>query len=133
LLYYLDSSEHPDHKTPFRKLYKDGRFVEVIDVDRPEIVATIHETHRLQFLKNVVLSRFIDDTMASIISSRILMNHVDIMGYFQSEPKLLLKLLNVIEDEDTRPRRRMDALNTLANLCSVTKSTQTAMRDQFYR
>ncbi|KAI8052403.1 component of IIS longevity pathway SMK-1-domain-containing protein [Syncephalis plumigaleata] len=127
------SSEHPDQKTSFRELYKNGRFVEVIDVDRSEIVATIHETHRLQFLKNVVLSRYIDDTMASIISSRILMNHVDIMGYFQSEPKLLRKLLDVMEDKDTRPRRRMDALNTLANLCSVTKSTQTAMRDQFYR
>ncbi|KAI9594803.1 component of IIS longevity pathway SMK-1-domain-containing protein [Syncephalis fuscata] len=127
------SSEHPTQKSSFRELFASGQYVEVIDVGRPEILDTIHETHRLLFLKNVALPRHMDDTMASIISSRILMNHVDIMGYFQSEPKLLRKLLDVMEDDEARPRRRLDALNTLSSLCSVTKTTQTAMRDQFYR
>ncbi|KAF6762048.1 component of IIS longevity pathway SMK-1-domain-containing protein [Ephemerocybe angulata] len=59
----------------------------------------IHNAYRLQFLKDVVLARIIDDSTFNVINSCILFNQIDIISHVQHDPHFLRDLISLFVDE----------------------------------
>lgn len=64
-------------------------FKEVIPFESPELISKIHQTFRIQYLKDVVLPRHLDDPTFGTLNSWIGFNNVEIVRFIQSDEKFL--------------------------------------------
>lgn len=60
----------------------------------------IHHTYRLQFLKDVVLARALDDSTFNVLNSCIIFNQIDIITHIQSDQIFLKEIVRLFVDED---------------------------------
>jgi protein phosphatase 4 regulatory subunit 3 len=60
----------------------------------------IHYTYRLQFLKDVVLARALDDSTFNVLNSCILFNQIDIIQYVQLDAHFLRTVVGLYVDEE---------------------------------
>jgi len=73
--------DFPSHKANHRQwLNSQGRYKEVVKIEDEQIRRKIHQTYRLQYLKDVVLARILDDPTFSVLNSLIFFNQVDIVS-----------------------------------------------------
>lgn len=73
-------------------LASSSNYREAVPIGSADILLKIHQTYRLQFLKDVVLARSLEDATLSIINSIIFFNQNDIISYMQSETPFLRAL-----------------------------------------
>lgn len=68
------------------------RFKEVISITNPELLAKIHQTHRVQYIQDVVLPApsMFEDNMLSALSSFIFFNKVEIVTLIQVGKKFVM-------------------------------------------
>lgn len=82
--------EFPNHKANYRQYIRDSTlFHQPITVHDPAIRKKIHQTYRLQFLKDVVLARALDDSTFNVLNSCIIFNQVDIISHIQNDESFL--------------------------------------------
>lgn len=70
----------------------------------------IHHTYRLQFLKDVVLARALDDSTFNVLNSSIIFNQIDIITHIQQDQFFLRDVVRLFVDEEVLtggPRRIM--------------------------
>lgn len=92
--------DFPDHKANYREfLHEQSRFHQPIPIRDSGIQRKIHNAYRLQFLKDVVLARIIDDSTFNVINSCILFNQIDIISHVQHDPHFLRDLISLFVDE----------------------------------
>ncbi|RPA83157.1 DUF625-domain-containing protein [Ascobolus immersus RN42] len=125
--------DFPSHKANHRQYLSDlTKFKEVVKFDNPEIRQKIHATYRLQYLKDVVLARILDDPTFSILNSLIFFNQVDIINYVQSAPGFLGQLFGIFKGEEEDESRRKNGVLFLQQCCSIAKTLQVTGRAQLY-
>jgi protein phosphatase-4 regulatory subunit 3 len=96
----LDDPEFPDSKASYRDfLTTSSHFRQPIPFNDETIRRKIHQTHRLQFLKDVVLARVLDDPTFNVLNSFILFNLIDILNHIQHDEPWLRELFSVFEDD----------------------------------
>lgn len=92
--------EFPSHKANYREFLTDtARFHEPITF-QPSIQRKIHHTYRLQFLKDVVLARALDDSTFNVLNSCIIFNQIDIINHIQQDLTFLREVVRLYVDED---------------------------------
>ncbi|KAJ2917508.1 hypothetical protein MD484_g2933, partial [Candolleomyces efflorescens] len=92
--------DFPDHKANYREfLHEQSHFHQPIPIREPSVQRKVHNAYRLQFLKDVVLARAIDDSTFNVIHSCILFNQIDIISYVQHDPHFLRDLISLFVDE----------------------------------
>ncbi|KPV78003.1 uncharacterized protein RHOBADRAFT_50526 [Rhodotorula graminis WP1] len=64
------------------------------------LLAKIHQTHRLHYLKDVVLARILEDSTFSMLNSAIYFNEVDIVNEVAAERELVREVFRVLEDDE---------------------------------
>ncbi|GAA5846783.1 hypothetical protein JCM9279_004440 [Rhodotorula babjevae] len=64
------------------------------------LLAKIHQTHRLHYLKDVVLARILEDSTFSMLNSAIYFNEVDIVNEVAAERELVREVFRVLEDDN---------------------------------
>jgi hypothetical protein len=131
---------------------------EVINFREPAIRVKVHQTYRLQYLKDVVLARVLDDPTFNILNSFIIFNQMDIINYIQNEEYFLHELFNIFQpqpppalssngpevsmntveaDQGQRKEgideRKAAALLLLHQFCTVGKNIQLPMRIPLFR
>ncbi|CCU77647.1 Serine/threonine-protein phosphatase 4 regulatory subunit [Blumeria hordei DH14] len=122
----------PSHKANHRQwLSKEGRYKEVVPIDE-EIRNKIHSTYRLQYLKDVVLARILDDPTFSVLNSLIFFNQVEIVQHLQTNPVFLNNLFGIFKEEETNQERKKEAVLFIQQCCAVAKNLQPASRQQLY-
>lgn len=129
--------DYPFHKAEHRKYLGDGsKFKEVVEVKEPEIRRKIHQTFRLQYLKDVVLARILDDPTFSILNTLIFFNQVDIIQHFQHNEEFLVALFglfgvngNIAVDVE----RRSDAILFIQQFTGIAKTLQAPARASLYK
>lgn len=92
-------------------------------------------TWRLQYLKDVVLARIIDDPTFSILNSLIFFNQVTIVQHLQHNTTFLQDLFALFRVDDNEPqnmRRKEDALRFLYQCTTVAKTLQPPARNALY-
>lgn len=92
--------DFPDHKANYREfLQTQSHFHQPIPIRDSVIQRKVHNAYRLQFLKDVVLARAIDDSTFNVINSCILFNQIDIISHVQHDANFLRDLISLFVDE----------------------------------
>lgn len=112
---------------------KDGsRFKEVVPIDDPEIEKKIHSTWRLQYLKDVVLARILDDPTFSVLNSLIFFNQVEIVSHLQGNAEFLRELFSIVESPKAETKKRKEAVCFIQQCCAIAKNLQGPARATLY-
>ena len=108
--YLADDPELPAHKANYRQfLTQCTTFHQPVPVRDPGIMRKIHHTYRLQFLKDVVLARVLDDSTFNVLNSCIIFNQIDIINHIQQEQRFLADCIRLYVDEDTIIKKKPEA------------------------
>lgn len=96
-----DDSEFPTMKAAYRDHLADpSHFTQVVPIRSTALLAKIHQTHRLHYLKDVVLARILEDSTFSMLNSAIYFNEVDIVNEVASDPVFLKDLFAVFDEAE---------------------------------
>ena len=97
----LDDPDFPGHKANYREfLHNTSQFHQPIPLRDMGIQRKIHHTYRLQFLKDVVLARALDDSTFNVLNSCIIFNQIDIITHVQQDPMFLRDVVRLFIDEE---------------------------------
>jgi protein phosphatase-4 regulatory subunit 3 len=125
--------DFPSHKANHRLwLSREGRYKEVVRIDDDLIRRKIHATYRLQYLKDVVLARILDDPTFSVLNSLIFFNQVDIVQHLQTNPAFLKELFSLFAPAQTDQERKKEAVLFIQQCCAIAKNLQQPARQQLY-
>jgi protein phosphatase-4 regulatory subunit 3 len=128
-----DDADFPHHKANHREYLNDEtRFKEVVPIESEPIKKKIHSTWRLQYLKDVVLARILDDPTFSVLNSLIFFNQVDIVSHLQGNPKFLKELFRIIDSPETEWKKKKDAVCFIQQCCAIAKNLQAPARSTLY-
>ncbi|KAJ7223945.1 component of IIS longevity pathway SMK-1-domain-containing protein [Mycena rebaudengoi] len=93
--------EFPGHKANYREfLSQTTHFHEPIPIQDAAMQRKVHHTYRLQFLKDVVLARALDDSTFNVLNSCIIFNQIDIITHVQQDHTFLREVVRLYVDED---------------------------------
>ncbi|KAF8504224.1 component of IIS longevity pathway SMK-1-domain-containing protein [Gautieria morchelliformis] len=88
--------EFPAHKASYRQfLETSGRFRQPIPIRDSLIRNKIHQTYRLQFLKDFILARATDDATFNVLNSCVIFNQIDIVNGVQQDERFLRELVGL--------------------------------------
>ncbi|KAL6893273.1 DUF625 domain-containing protein [Trichoderma evansii] len=125
--------DFPSHKANHRHwLSNQGRFKEVVPIDDENVRRKIHQTYRLQYLKDVVLARILDDPTFSVLSSLIFFNQVEIVQHLQSSPGFLMNLFGIFSAHYPETKKRKEAVLFIQQCCAIAKTVQAPARQSLY-
>ncbi|KAI0404211.1 DUF625-domain-containing protein [Xylaria palmicola] len=124
--------DFPSHKANHRQwLQGKDRFREVVRVEDPAVLQKIHQTYRLQYLKDVVLARILDDNTFSVLNSLIFFNQVDIVQHLQGNSAFLAELFNIFKaGQDVMQKK--EAVLFIQQCCTIAKNLQPPARQTLY-
>ena len=97
----IDDPEFPTHKANYREfLHVNTHFHQPIPIRDDLIRKKVHRTYRLQFLKDVVLARALDDSTFNVLNSCIIFNQIDIINHIQKDPIFLHDIVRLYVTEE---------------------------------
>ncbi|OLN88175.1 hypothetical protein CCHL11_00500 [Colletotrichum chlorophyti] len=125
--------DFPSHKANHRHwLDNQGRYKEVVPIEDEVIRKKIHQTYRLQYLKDVVLARILDDPTFSVLNSLIFFNQVDIVQHLQGNGGFLNELFSIFKATQPDQKRKKDAVLFIQQCCAIAKNLQPPARQTLY-
>ena len=125
--------DFPTHKANHRQYLSDSsRYKEVVPIKDPLIKKKIRHTWRLQYLKDVVLARILDDPTFSVLNSLIFFNQVDIVQHLQSNASFLKELFAVFDAKNSDTKRKEDAVHFLHQCAAIAKNLQATPRANLF-
>ncbi|KAF4994438.1 hypothetical protein FGRMN_5768 [Fusarium graminum] len=125
--------DFPSHKANHRHwLGNQGRYKEVVPIEDEQIRRKIHQTYRLQYLKDVVLARILDDPTFSVLNSLIFFNQVDIVQHLQANAAFLNELFGIFNPANNDQRRKKEAVLFIQQCCAIAKNIQPPARQTLY-
>ncbi|KAI9804447.1 MAG: hypothetical protein M1825_001346 [Sarcosagium campestre] len=125
--------DFPNHKANHRHYLSDeSKYKEVVRIEDDDVRRKIHHTYRLQYLKDVVLARILDDPTFSVLNSLIFFNQVDIVQHLQGNSDFLQELFGVFGPHETDRQRKKNAVHFIQQCCAIAKNLQAPARAQLY-
>ena len=125
--------DFPTHKANHRQYLADTtRYKEVVPIKDVAIRQKIRQTWRLQYLKDVVLARILDDPTFGVLNSLIFFNQVDIVSHVQNNQAFLKDLFSVFDIKNTNVTRKEDAVQFLHQCAGIAKNLQAPARAQLF-
>ncbi|PGH18285.1 hypothetical protein AJ79_00624 [Helicocarpus griseus UAMH5409] len=125
--------DFPTHKANHRQYLNDrSRYKEVVPIKDPIILRKIRHTWRLQYLKDVVLARILDDPTFSVLNSLIFFNQVDIVQHLQNNTPFLNELFAVFNPKNSDNKRKEDAVQFLHQCAAIAKNLQAPARANLF-
>ncbi|KAM0432802.1 hypothetical protein ACHAPT_004504 [Fusarium lateritium] len=125
--------DFPSHKANHRHwLGNQGRYKEVVRIEDEQTRRKIHQTYRLQYLKDVVLARILDDPTFSVLNSLIFFNQVDIVQHLQANTAFLNELFGIFSPSNSDQKRKKEAVLFIQQCCAIAKNIQPPARQTLY-
>lgn len=122
--------DFPTHKANHRQYLGDqSRYKEVVEIKDQNIKRKIRQTWRLQYLKDVVLARILDDPTFGVLNSLIYFNQVEIVQHLQSNNPFLKELFAIFDTETETSQRKEEAVHFLQQCAAITKTLQMQSRE----
>ncbi|GAA5896956.1 Psy2p [Sporobolomyces salmoneus] len=73
--------DFPTMKASYKShLSSPTSFISLVPISSPSLLSKIHQTHRLHYLKDVILARILEDSTFSLLNSAIYFNEVEIVN-----------------------------------------------------
>lgn len=121
--------DFPTHKANHRHYLSDeSRYKEVVEIKDQTIKRKIRQTWRLQYLKDVVLARILDDPTFGVLNSLIFFNQVDIVQHLQNNTVFLKELFSIFAHDNTDLKRKEQAVQFLQQCAAIAKTLQMQSR-----
>lgn len=130
----LDDPDFPNHKANHRRYLKaTSRFKQVVRIDDVDVQNKIHYTYRLQYLKDVVLARILDDGTFTALNSLIYFHQMHILNFVQTNVPFLKELFGLFANQSVDLQKKKDALHFIQNCCIIGKGLQAGARQTLYQ
>lgn len=132
-------TEFPNSKLNHRQYLKDKEpnFKEMIPISDPTIKLMITQNFRLQFLKDVVLVRFLDDQSFTFISDLMLSYQNSIIDFLQEDSNnfinQVISMYKVEEDSTVTPDKRRDGIKLLHECIQLSQNLNSIEKTLFYK
>ncbi|KAH9511347.1 SMEK 2, suppressor of mek1 (Dictyostelium) [Dermatophagoides farinae] len=97
------------------------RFKEVIPLSKSKLVSEIHQTYRMQYIRDVIMpsSAIFEKNVLSTLSSLLFLNKIEIVTSIQDDKKFLKELFRQLSDtEPSFQEKRRDLVLFLKELCT---------------
>lgn len=107
-------------------------FKEAIPIEDSAILAKIHQTYRIEYIKDVILPNVLDNPTFASINSMILANNVAVVSALQEDTSFLKKLFAELRSPDLSGQAKKDLVHLLQEFCSLSKSLQLSHRMQLF-
>jgi protein phosphatase-4 regulatory subunit 3 len=104
-----------------------------VRIEDESIKRKIHYTYRLQYLKDVVLARILDDPTFGVLNSLIFFHQVDIVQHLQGNGPFLKELFGIFSSKEQNLLRKKDAVLFIQQCCAIAKSLPANGRAQLYQ
>ena len=128
LEYDLESQKKIRHRMYFKDVAK---FKNVLNLDNKEIISKIHINHRLGYLRDTAIGRFIEEITYININIILQTNNAMIIQYFIDNKSILHKCVLNIMDQSLKEEQIRDNILFLLELIACTKEFQ-QKKVQFY-
>lgn len=99
-------------------------FKEVVPFSNRTIINKIHQTFRVQYLKDIVLPRYLDDQTFNTLSTIIFFNNTEIVKAIREDYLFLDKLFQALKTNPTRDHARL-----LLEFNNMIKTVQDSMKN----
>eukprot|EP00877_Chromochloris_zofingiensis_P013810 jgi/Chrzof1/8683/Cz03g20120.t1 len=107
-------------------------FKEVVPIHNQETLCKIHQTYRIQYLKDVILPRSLDDATYATLASLMLFNNVEVLMALQQDPTFLPKLFDNLKKHKPEDTEWHDLVAFLQELCGLAKHLQPESRRSLF-
>jgi protein phosphatase-4 regulatory subunit 3 len=130
----IDDREYSHKKANYRDhILNVAKFKQVIPITHKDIISKINLTYRVQYLKDVVIARLMDDGIFSTFNSIIFYNHLEILTYISQDHSFLSQLFTTFNSDTTELEQKRDVILFLNEMCSTAKSLPNTNRNSYYR
>ncbi|GAA6025606.1 hypothetical protein JCM11491_001426 [Sporobolomyces phaffii] len=94
--------DFPSMKASYKShLSSPKAFISLVPIASATLVSKIHQTHRLHYLKDVILARILEDSTFSMLNSAIYFNEVEIVNeVVTGERELVGKVFDILNGDD---------------------------------
>lgn len=99
----------------------------------PDTKQRIHYAYRLQYLKDVVLARILDDPTFSVLNGLIFYHQVEVTQRLQGDISYVKELFSIFGSPDASVQRKKDAVIIIQQFCATAKSLQGQYRQNMYQ
>eukprot|EP00210_Caulerpa_lentillifera_P008601 g8205.t1 len=99
-------------------------FKEVVPINDAEIVRQIHQIYRMQYVKDVVLPRLLDEPVFNCLSHIIMMSQTDVVASLSTQPCFFEELFCLIQDKPTNSEEWRDLVGFLQDYCLLLRQLQ---------
>lgn len=129
-------TEYPMSKANHRDylLHSGPHLKEVVPLESEDMKSIIKKTYRLQFLKDVVLVRFLDEHSFNLISDVILDLQTCIIDFIQTKP-FLSKIMALFTANSTKTpiETKRDGIRMLHQCVQITKNLEHSEKSRFFK
>ncbi len=123
-----------DVKPEFRSYLSDKqRFKQVIPINDHEVLGLIHQTFRLQFFKDVVLARILDEESSASFLLTIRLNHMAIVNALDNDPQVLEVMRTLLQSKLMLPADRLQLLSFFKEFLTLAKTVTLRKGLQIYQ
>jgi protein phosphatase-4 regulatory subunit 3 len=131
-VFEYDAAVAPHNRVRHRQVVSAARaFREVVSLGNETLRQKVHQTHRMIYLKEVVLPRVLDENTMSSITSLVYFNQVEIVTHLRDDKRFVGELfhrLRTATDSD-----EVQALvGLLQEFCALARNLQLKGRTMFY-
>lgn len=124
--------DFPLFKSNHRSYLKDdSKFKEILPIKVEDIKQLIIKTFKLQFLKDVVLARLLDDPTFNFISTLIHFNQVKIMQFLERS-NFIDELFEIYSYDGDMPKKE-DGIKLIHQFILISKNLQPHQKTNLYR
>ncbi|KAJ2610518.1 Platinum sensitivity protein [Coemansia sp. RSA 1365] len=125
--------QNPVEPGTYRSFLSDNsRFKEIVPIPDAEIRTKIHQTFRIQYLKDVVLPQIVDEGTLPVINALLFFNQAQIANYVHHNDEFLNELFAIVQRQDDSEKKR-DVVLFMRQFCNMSKSLPITYRVGLYR
>ncbi|GAA5922498.1 Psy2p [Sporobolomyces koalae] len=95
--------DFPTMKASYKShLSSPNAFISLVPIESASLLSKIHQTHRLHYLKDVILARILEDSTFSMLNSAIYFNEVEIVNEVVGERKLIKDVFEILNGANSQ-------------------------------
>ncbi|KAF9958604.1 Platinum sensitivity protein, partial [Modicella reniformis] len=110
-------------------LTKRSRFKQIVPMKDPKVEQKIHQVFRLQFLRDRILTRFMNESLCSVLDSLIFFHNTEIINAIHQDRTFLKELFRILDSPTESLERMRDVVRFVQQYCSIAKITMMAALD----
>ncbi|KAG9139389.1 hypothetical protein Leryth_017308 [Lithospermum erythrorhizon] len=108
-------------------------FKEAIPIKDHLVLSKIHQTYRIGYLKDVILSRVLDDSTIANLNSIIHSNNAIVVSLLKDDSTFIKELFAKLTSPNTSTESKKNLVRFLQEFCTLSKSLQMVQQLRLFR